>query len=421
MPPTTKPSNAALYAWTGAVALALAFSFVHISAMDLNVDETFHYPQIMRFLGGDFRLTGSISMLPGYHYAVFLIARAVGADSVIAIRLISFCFSLVSIGTYYLAARQLRGEDAASKTFQYTFFPLLYPFFFVIYTDVTSVLLVVLGIFLTLKRRYLIAGLVGIISCFVRQDNVIWVGFMFLVMASCAWRDWNARSAHDHRRGMFDAGLVGTIAANGVTYLLAFILFVAFVVVNGRVAVDQVGIEPAFALYPGNVWFLLFAFFFLFLPRNIANAASIGRLLRRHRLAVVYIAAFFALFMATFKVDHPYNIQPWAQWFLSNRILAFSQQSALHKVLFFLPVLYSVLSLLCTKLYAREYYLIYPLSVVFLMPHWNVDPRYHLLPLLLFLLFKEGDSRAVTRITGLMYVALSAYFFESIATYEYFF
>jgi alpha-1,2-glucosyltransferase len=390
--------------------------------MKLNVDETFHYSQIKNFLEFNFHLSPSLAMLPGYHYAVFALALIFGAKSVASIRFISFCIAILSMAVFYVLARHLREQDSPSKTLQYVFFPLLYPFFFVIYTEALSILLVCLAIYLTLRKRYYVAGLVGILSCLVRQDNIVWVGFMFLLLVYDVVRagNINAVARAGERLGV---GMVTmkTVAVNGVVYLAAFMLFAAFVLVNKGVAVADVEMNLLSRIHLGNVYFLLFTFFFMFLPMNLANAPKIVALVRRHKLVPVYIIGLFLLFLATFKIDHPYNTEPWAQWFLSNQILNYFNQDPLRKALFFLPILYSVLSLLTTRLYERKYYLIFPLSILFLAPHWPVDPRYYLIPFVLFLLFKEDDPKPVRYLTYPMYVGLSCYFFLSIVTYDFFF
>jgi alpha-1,2-glucosyltransferase len=226
------------------------------------------------------------------------------------------------------------------------------------------------------------------------------------------------RSLIAHGRG---ARLLRVIAGRGATYLAAFVLFGVFVVINKGVAIGEPEMHPSFVLHAANIYCLLFTFFFVFLPMNIANAPKIVNLIRQHRLAVLYMAGFFLLFMATFKIDHPYNTQRWAQWFLSNRILTFSRQSRLREAIFFLPIGYSVLSLLCTRLYARQYYLIFPISALQLAPEWLVDPRYYLLPCLLFLAFKEENSGPVTYATYFMYVVSSGYFLHQIVILEWFF
>jgi alpha-1,2-glucosyltransferase len=419
---TKRFSSVASYAVAAAVAAMLGVSFVYVTRMKLNVDETFHYPLIRHLLAHNLHFNPVPTTLPGYHFLVFIIASVLGAESVTSVRLISFGISLCSIGAFFLLVHSVRAGDASSKTFQYAFFPLLFPFLFLIYTDVTSLLFVFLGIYLTIRGRFYLAGVAGLLACTVRQDNVIWVGFMFLLMAIELVHRLQTDSAF--RLSSAKKKLrqfVRTLGANGATFVVTFALFVAFVVINSGVALGDRAMHPSFVWHFSNIYCLLFTLFFMFFPMNIANAPKIGRLVLRHRFAPLCIIAFFVLYLATFTIDHPYNTQPWAQWFLSNRILSVFLRSEPMKVLFFLPVLYSVLSLFCTTLYGPEYYLIYPLTVLQLGPEWLVDPRYYLIPCMLLLAFKEENSRVVTYISYAMYVLASGYFLHSIVTYEYFF
>lgn len=417
----TRGSKAAFYAWVGVIALILAASFAYISRTKIHVDEEFHYRFITSLLKHNFHHDPDIPQLPGYHYLVFAIASLFGAESVTAIRIISFGISLVSIGAFYLLVNQLTAADASTKTLEYIFFPLLYPFLFLIYTDVTSLLMVLLGVYLTLRQRYHFAGVVGIMACLVRQDNIVWVGFMFLLMViNLLGKMHTETSLWSLIAGGRSARLFCVIAGRGATYLAAFVLAAAFVAINGEVAMGDREMHPSFVLHAANIYCLFFTFFFMFLPMNIANAPKIVKLLRRHRLAVLYMAGFFLLFMATFKIDHPYNRESW-DWFLSNRILWFFLRSRLRETIFFLTIAYSILSVLCTRLYAQQYYLIFPISILQLAPEWEVDPRYYLLPCLLFLAFKEEDSKPVKYLTCLMYVLLSGHFLHGIVRGEYFF
>ncbi len=112
--------------------------------------QQWHYAQIKNFIDFNFNLNSHLSMLPGYHYTIFPIAWLFGVSSVPSIRLITLFISIFSIIVFFIAPRYVSKNDSEAKTLQYILFPLLYPFFFVIYTDVLSLLLVTLGVYLTI-------------------------------------------------------------------------------------------------------------------------------------------------------------------------------------------------------------------------------------------------------------------------------
>ena len=60
-----------------------------------------------------------------------------------------------------------------------------------------------------------------------------------------------------------------------------------------------------------------------------------------------------------------------------------------------------------TTLKRKELVLLYPLSIVLLLPSWIIEPRYHLVPILLFIVFRERQSRAVEFALIVLGIALS--------------
>ena len=80
----------------------------------------------------------------------------------------------------------------------------------------------------------------------------------------------------------------------------------------------------------------------------------------------------------------------------------------------------ALLSLSVTLLRERTHYLIYPFAVFSLLPAWQIEQRYYLLPLMLFLLFRVQRSTLfewslivyLATCTGILFVGISrgAYF-----------
>lgn len=74
---------------------------------------------------------------------------------------------------------------------------------------------------------------------------------------------------------------------------------------NGGVALGDRRAHQA-GFHTGNVFFLLFLFFVLFLPRNLALLWRRRERLLDARLVAV-LAASLALLLLSFRVEHPYN------------------------------------------------------------------------------------------------------------------
>jgi alpha-1,2-glucosyltransferase len=82
--------------------------------------------------------------------------------------------------------------------------------------------------------------------------------------------------------------------------------------------------------------------------------------------------------------------------------------------LFFLPIAFSIMSLSVTTLRNKSYYLLYPFTVLFLVPSWLIEQRYYIVPFSLFILFKNEKSRLVEYSTIAMYIVTSALLFYGI-------
>ena len=64
-------------------------------------------------------------------------------------------------------------------------------------------------------------------------------------------------------------------------------------------------------------------------------------------------------------------------------------------MLFALLAIWSAYSIAVSELKKKNLYLIYPLTVLYLLPSWIVDPRYIILPIALFLLFRREANAKV--------------------------
>jgi alpha-1,2-glucosyltransferase len=356
-------------------------AFVAFHDNPLHVDERVHYPQIVIFARGYTRLDPRLTMVPGYHALLGSMAWAVDAFSVRTIRFFNFIVGLAAVAAFYFSAKARQARDPMVSTLQFAFLPIAFPLFFLIYTDITSLLFVLLMVLSAAHKRPRQAGLFGLISCLIRQTNVVWVAFVLI---------WS----YVEENGWTWAPVKQTLGKYWV-FLLTGALFVAFLVANRGVAIGDAGAHPATSLHLGNVFFLLFLSFFLFVPFFAA----------RHREALSPLRAWpgwfglgvlFVTFWLGFSVDHPYNTQL-AEPFLRNDVLTFFSSTWLSRLLLFVPVALAVLSLRTVRL-RRHWWLLYPFTILFLLPAWLIEQRYYLIPLSLLLLAREPISDLVERV-----------------------
>jgi hypothetical protein len=159
---------------------------------------------------------------------------------------------------------------------------------------------------------------------------------------------------------------------------------------NGGVAVGGRGAFKA-GFHTGNVFLFLALYLVLFLPANVAalrrRAGQLARPLFR-----VLMAAAYVLFLATFRVDHPFNK---FEGFLRNEMLSAVASSLLWKHVFFAFVAGGLASLYVTRLRRPSLYLVYPLALATLLPLRLIEHRYGLAAFVLLLVCREDDPEPV--------------------------
>jgi len=152
-------------------------------------DEMHHHPQIAAFIDGRFDDVGRgmLSMLPGYHAIVAAVAWGVGTHSPSTVHLRSAILCFPTVVLFFLCARALGKDNRVSLSLLFLLCPLVYPYFFLICTDIPALLFLLGVLFLTLTGRYQLAGLMVWLTLLMRQTNIVWP-------SSWPWVRWARRT-----------------------------------------------------------------------------------------------------------------------------------------------------------------------------------------------------------------------------------
>ncbi len=341
-------------------------------------DEIHHHRQIQSLCNGDYTLNPRVTTIPGYHALSALVGRVTGDCSLQQMRLVNAVIGVLSVAVFFAAARAAGAASPVARTLQYFFLPILLPYHFLVYADSISLLANLATLALLLRGRFLLAGLVGSLSILVRQTNVVWLALVCLVTYMDAAE---VRSAPHP----LTAWLRRTWTA-----LLGLAGFGLFILWNGGVAVGGRGAFAA-GFHTGNVFLFLALYFVLCLPANLAALHRRAGELARPRSWILMIAA-YAVFLATFRVDHPFNK---FEGFLRNEMLSAVATSPLWKHAFFAVAAGGLLSLYETRLRRSSLYLIYLLALATLLPLRLIEHRYGLPAFVLLLVCREDDPAPV--------------------------
>ncbi len=379
------------------LALALSVGRWMTGSLALLADEPHHFEQIRLLMRGQWQLVPLLTTIPGYHAIIAVMGYTLGSTDVTILRICSFGLSLAALGTIFALARTAGDGRAVERLLQIAFLPILFPLFFLLYTDVAAVLFLSLALLLNEKSRHMTAAVAATAALAVRQNYILWFVFAALLLAVELTRaraivDGGSAPTGRAARGIFARATHWALIRKELGYGIGLVVFAAFVLWNGGVAVGDRTMHPFPSLHLGNVYFALFLSFFLLLPLHVVNAQRLAALASRP-LTLGALAAILVLFLLTFAPDHPYN-QPALNWWLHNRLLTWLSSSFWTKLAMFVAMAIALLSFAVTALRDRSHYLVYPFAVLSLLPAWQIEQRYYLMPLILFLLYRRQRSLA---------------------------
>jgi alpha-1,2-glucosyltransferase len=339
-----------------------------------HADESIHYNEVSRLIVGNMRINSDLTTFPTYHYVLALpgkIHRAAG--QLPYVRFFAFCLSALSILVFFRIAQNEDPASAQIRTLQFCSLPILFPLFFLIYTDLFSLAFVLASLHLARRGQYVLAGLAAIGALATRQNNLMWV------LLSCFFIFQREKS-------------ILLALRKGWVFVLLLAAFGIFIWFNHGIAIGDRERHP-WGLFTGNIFFMLLLFFIFFLPIHVSKAAAIWGFLKKHKVAWLMIPLLYFVYVFSFAPTHPYNqATDEFLFFLRNRLLAQMNASLLWKSLFFLPMIYALFTLFVTPLIDRQYYWIYPTSILFVLPSWLIEQRYYLIPFSLFLLSRQRDD-----------------------------
>ncbi len=394
----------------GAIALGVLLALLYVVAALASLpgpvrgDESYHYAQIELFRSGELRVLDQyLTTIPGYHAMVAALLALFAQESLGAARLVNAGFGLLVAAAFFRLRRRLWPGSEVLATAQLLALPILAPYFFLVYTDVLALALLLCATLATLKGRN---GLSALLLCglvLVRQNEVVWALLMVALAASPehaggGFRGWRAR------------GLAawGEFLAIAWPYALPLLLFVAFWAWNGSISLSraQAGLHPDASLHLGNPLFALFLAGLLLPLQSACGLGAARSWLRQHAWRWLLPLGLFALCWFGFRADNPYNTA--LPDFLPRNafLLALDNHLPLRAGFCALVVL-AACGLAPTRLRPASAVMLYPIGALFLAASWLIEQRYALVPLVLWLAFREQRNRAFEWATLALWLALA--------------
>jgi len=375
----------------------------------LIVDEKAHFAQTQLFAQNQWTIyikNGEKyprnAMFPGYHLIQSTIARITGKCTPTVIRTISAIESLLVILFAFLTIRilgQHREEKsrknappnacntADNKTgsviaispekalicaLQIYFIPFLFTFHFLIYTDSMAVIAILGALYFSIKRAYLLSAIFAFLTIFIRHNYIVFIPF-FVIYPYI-----------DQYGYIISKDKIQKHLMQSWTFILPFAAFTAFIIINGRLTLDDPTSHiPTISI--GNIIETLLALLFFFLPFMIWNIKNTRNWTKKHSKTTIAIVVIFIIISAFFSPRHHWNT---FAWLLHNEILAWFLRDFMTRTVFCSLLIFTLISLCSLRLNTKAAYLIYPFILFMLIPILLIEPRYSIIPLLLFNIFR---------------------------------
>lgn len=365
----------------------LFYCYFSVYHMGMYSDEIYHWPVVESImLGRDYEVKW-ITTFTTYHKLVAYLSQSFGISGLHNVRIVNIITASLLVPLFYYLNLITNTKYPIQRTVQMVFLPSLFLYYFVLYTDVLSLLILIVGVCFLLKSRHFFAALLITASVFIRQTNLIFLAFGLVYVV-----------VNEYRKNVSDSTKIQVktfLNLNTLYYIIPLISFAGYFLNVGNIAMgDQSRHEPG--LYIGNLVFCLFLNLILFLPFNISAFVRNNRnQISKFTLIVVFLVC--ALFISYSRLTHDFNV---IRKFLRNDFLMFVYGNHLIKLMYIGLASISLFALFKTKLKSYSYYLIYLFCIIALIPAHLIEHRYSIPFLILYLAFREDEEPFVENLTA---------------------
>jgi len=296
------------------------------------IDEAFHIPQAQKYCAGNFTEWDSkITTFPGlYLFSIGLngpLSWLMGQPlcDVFYLRITNLVAAAFILSTLHKLLTYIHGDKVDSKKLMLvavnlSLLPVLYWFTFLYYTDVLSTFVVLVMILLHLHSASNTAAAMGAVAVMMRQTNVIWVGFLTVLMAAdslsfrllkspiISYQDTKVLlkklrklAAKPYRL----AEILADVVVDCFSYVAVLMAFIVFITYNGSIVVGDRSAHQAMINLPQVGYFCLFSLVFS-LPYAPNNIQPFIDACKRNLVLTVAVAVLATMAVHSNTLVHPY-------------------------------------------------------------------------------------------------------------------
>ena len=369
--------------------------FLCIKNQDYYSDELPHTTQIRNFVEKDYTIVPYLTVIPGYH---FFVAEFVGFFKIFSIQIVRFISMILLLLLLIPLLYNIIDKDKEIKILQIFFFPILFIFWFLVYTDLFSCFIILLSYYFLTKEKYNISGICAILSVLVRQNNIVWfiffIGLIFFKFFKIEKLNFKNIFLVFNKQFLWKIKFF-------VLGIIGFGLFT--LVMNGSLVLGDKTSHPI-AVHFGNIWFMLFMIPILFFPIVFCRLEKgIKMIFKNSKMLILYVGIIL-LGLGTFVNNHIYNQNT---VFLKNKILVWATYNWINEIFFFIVICISILFLL-TYDWKKEQILFFICTGLYLMMSWLIDVRYYVIFFMFFMIWRPVEEKKIFEWYQLIYSIIFA-------------
>jgi alpha-1,2-glucosyltransferase len=176
----TQIQSKSLFTLTG-IGIVMLMVMSSILPMEMIADELSHLAQIALFKASSYSSIPSLAMPRTYHLLVGEAVKLLQIDNFSGIRIVSSAISFMTVILAWTYYKDQKSPFILLQSLQLFFSPLLWPFYWLLYSDIPSLIFTVLSLILFVKQRYALSAFACSISLLFRQHNIFWVLLIWLM------------------------------------------------------------------------------------------------------------------------------------------------------------------------------------------------------------------------------------------------
>ncbi|XP_043471670.1 putative Dol-P-Glc:Glc(2)Man(9)GlcNAc(2)-PP-Dol alpha-1,2-glucosyltransferase [Leptopilina heterotoma] len=373
------------------------------------IDEVFHIPQTQRYCDGNFTSWDpKITTLPGVYLITTIFLAPFGfCNETIFIRSTNLIATFLNFFLISSICRLKNSQDSLINlvsSYNIVLFPPLFFWFFLYYTDVFSVTMILAVNLLHLQGRIKSSALAGVVSVIVRQTNIIWVALIgieevlnFLELKAEKSLSGDVRNSSKHLQWLLDTinvqvrrGLLSflkfsmEILSALTPYIIVGILFLAFIVWNGDIVVgDRTAHVPTIHV-PQLFYFFAFTFCFAW-PYMLAYLKAFLCDSLEHWIVSSFIFSLLVVIIHSNTLVHPYVLADNRHYvfYVWNYFMGRYSYFKYLPIPFYCFCFYAFFKCLKNMRFLSRI-LFFICTCVVLVPQLLLEPRYFIIPYIIF-------------------------------------